>query len=146
MFIVDMNIPESIQSKFGEQQVIYLATCDGDQPKVRPVSLIYKADKFYIITGARGGVNANKLVQIRKNPKVEYYLTLKGDNGDGFIRGEATATIVDDPNIRAMIYDAIEWAKSYFPSHNDPDYVLMELHHHSISYRNPGEYEINNIS
>ena len=140
-----MNIPDTILSKLTEQQVVYLATVEGDQPKVRPVTLIYKDNGFYVITGARGGVNAHKLAQIHRNPKVEYYLTLKGEDGDGFIRGEAAASIVDNPNTRAMIYNAIGWAKNFFPTVDHPDYVLLELQHHALSYRNPGEYEIQNI-
>jgi uncharacterized pyridoxamine 5'-phosphate oxidase family protein len=140
-----MIIPETLLSKLTEQQVVYLATVDGDQPKVRPVTLIYKDNRFYVITGARGGVNANKLAQIHENPKVEYYLTLKGEDGDGFIRGEASASIVDNQNTRTMIYNAIGWAKNFFPTVDHPDYVLLELRHHALSYRYPGEYEIQNI-
>lgn len=140
-----MIIPDTILRKLTEQQVVYLATVDGDQPKVRPVTLIYKNNGFYVITGARGGVNANKLAQINRNPKVEYYLTLKGDDGDGFIRGEASASIVDNQNTRTMIYNAIGWAKNFFPTVDHPDYVLLELRHHALSYRYPGEYEIQNI-
>ena len=143
--MISMNIPDTILNLFTEQQVVYLATCDGDQPKVRPVTLVYKDNGFYVITGARGGVNANKLNQIHRNPKVEYYLTLKGEDGDGFIRGEATASIVDNQEKRAIIYNAISWAKNFFPTVDHPDYVLLELRHHAISYRNPGEYEIQNI-
>jgi len=140
-----MNIPDTILSKLTEQQVVYLATVDGDQPKVRPVTLIYKDNGFYVITGARGGVNAHKLTQIHGNPKVEYYLTLKGEDGDGFIRGEAAASIIDNQNIRSQIYNAIGWAKNFFPTVDHPDYVLLKLQHHALSYRNPGEYEIQNI-
>ena len=69
------------------QQLVYLATVDGLQPRVRPVSLIHLYDRFFVITGARGGVNAAKLQQIRRNPRVEYYMPVKHEGGEGFIRG-----------------------------------------------------------
>lgn len=70
-----------VLSCFGEQQVFYLATAEGLQPRVRPMTLIKTGDGFYMITGAKGGVYAAKLAQIRRNPRVEYYMTLKGEDG-----------------------------------------------------------------
>jgi general stress protein 26 len=137
---------EELLSWFGEQQVVYLATVDGLQPRVRPMTLIEMDGGFYMITGARGGVNAAKLIQIRRNPRVEYYLTLKGDDGDGFIRGEATAEEVDNRDIKKRVYEFIGWAESYFQSPDHPDYVLLEIKHRSFSYRRPGEYEIRRVT
>ena len=82
-----MEIQDKIMSSFNEQQVVSLATTEEKQPRVRPMTLIHMDGKFYMITGARGGKNARKLEQIRENPRFEYYLTLKGTEMDGFIRG-----------------------------------------------------------
>lgn len=126
--------------------MVYLATADGLQPRVRPMTLIKTSEGFYMITGARGGVNAAKLAQIRRNPRVEYYMTLEGGDGDGFIRGEAAAEEVDDRETKKLVYELIGWAKSYFDSADHPDYVLLEIKHKGFSYRRPGEYEIRRVA
>jgi general stress protein 26 len=136
------EVMTDLQSHFTKEQVVQLATAEGDQPRVRPVTLIHIDGRFYVITGARGGVNAAKLVQIRGNPKVEYYLTVKGEGSDGFIRGEGTATIVDDRETKDRLHGEIEWASSYFPTPDHPDYVLLEFHPKGYSYRKPGTTEI----
>lgn len=133
---------EEVLSWFGEQQVVYLATVDDLQPRVRPMTLIKMGEGFYMITGARGGVHAAKLVQIRRNPRVEYYMTVEGDEVNGFIRGEGVATEVDDKDTKMRVYDRIGWAKNFFDTVEHPDYVLMKIEHTGFSYRKPGEYEI----
>jgi general stress protein 26 len=137
---------EEVLSWFGEQQVVYLATADGLQPRVRPMTLIKTGDGFYMITGARGGINAAKLAQIRRNPRVEYYMTLEGGDGNGFIRGEATVVEVNDRATKKRVYELIGWAKSYFESSDHPDYVLLGITHRGFSYRRPGEYEIRRVT
>ncbi|MGD2142535.1 MAG: pyridoxamine 5'-phosphate oxidase family protein [Candidatus Bathyarchaeota archaeon] len=142
---MDKGIAREIDTRFEKQNLIYLATAEGDQPRVRPVSLIHLGGNFYIITGARGGRNAAKLNQIKKNPKVEYYLTLAEGEKRGFIRGEATVYITDDPSLKEQLFEEIEWAKDYFKDPTDPDYVLLKLHPITYFYRRPGEYEINRV-
>ena len=136
---------EEVLSWFGEQQVVYLSTVDDLQPRVRPMALIKVGEGFYMITGARGGVHAKKLVQIRRNPRVEYYMTLEGDDGDGFIRGEGVASEVDDEDTKRRVYDLIGWAGNFFDTVDHPDYVLIEIMHTGFSYRRPGEYDIHRV-
>jgi uncharacterized pyridoxamine 5'-phosphate oxidase family protein len=133
---------EDVVSWFRFQQVVYLATAEGDQPRVRPVSLIKLSGRFYVVTGARGGVNAEKLKQIRANPKVEYYLPLQRNGSNGFIRGEGTAIVVDDPVTRERLHREVEWARDYFPTVDHPDYVLLEIKDSVYSFREPGTTEI----
>jgi general stress protein 26 len=131
-----------VESWFGFQQVVYLATAEGDQPRVRPVSLIRLGERFYVVTGARGGVDAGKLRQIRANPRVEYYLPLERDGSSGFIRAEGTASVVDDPATRGRLHREVGWARDYFPSVDHPDYVLLEIRHSCYGFREPGTTEI----
>ncbi|MBN2335730.1 pyridoxamine 5'-phosphate oxidase family protein [Candidatus Bathyarchaeota archaeon] len=131
-----------IFSWYGEQQVVYLATVDGEQPRVRPMSLIKAGDGFYMITGARGGVDARKLMQIRANPRVEYYMTLEGKEVNGFVRGMGVATIVGDKKTKKKVYDMIGWARSYFDTVDHTDYALLRIDHTGFSYRKPDTAEI----
>jgi len=133
---------KDVESWFRPQQVVYLATAEGDQPRVRPVSLVALNRRFYVITGARGGVNAEKLKQIRANPNVEYYMPLQRNGSNGFIRGEGTASVVDDPVVRERLHREVAWAKDYFPTVDHPDYVLLEIKHSGYGFREPGTVEI----
>ena len=63
------DLTDRIYGNFREQQVVSLATVEGRQPSVRPMTLICSDDKFNMITGARGGKDAYKLRQIRENPR-----------------------------------------------------------------------------
>lgn len=75
--------------------VYYLATMDGDQPRVRPFGTIdLYEDRLYIQTGKSKDV-AN---QLKQNPKIEISAMLEGR----WIRLEAEA-ILDD-NIEAQIH------------------------------------------
>ena len=136
---------EEVLSWFGEQQVVYLATAEGLQPRVRPMTLIKMGEGFYMITGARGGVQAKKLVQIRENPRLEYYMTLEGESGNGFIRGAGVASEVEDRETKTRVYDLIGWAKNFFDTVDHPDYVLLKLEHTGFSYRRPGDYDIHSV-
>lgn len=71
----------------------YLATVDGDQPRVRPFGTVnIFEEKLYIQTG-KGKAVAN---QIAKNPKVEI-CAMKGDE---WIR--VAATLVEDDRVEAQ--------------------------------------------
>lgn len=69
----------------------YLATMDGDQPRVRPFGTIHLFDgKLYIQTGKVKNVSK----QMHINPKVELCAFMDGK----WIRVSATA--VEDPRLR----------------------------------------------
>ena len=76
-----------------EAGTYYLATAEGDQPRVRPFGTVnIFEDKLYIQTG-KGKAVAN---QIAKNPKVEI-CAMKGDE---WIR--VAATLVEDDRVEAQ--------------------------------------------
>lgn len=70
----------------------YIATVEGDQPRVRPFGTVnIFEDKLYIQTGHK----KNVAQQIATNPKVE----ICAYNGQEWLR--VSATLVDDPRIEA---------------------------------------------
>ena len=72
--------------------VYYLATVDGDQPKLRPMGCLEIIDdKLYILTGKSKNVSK----QIEKNNKVEI-VTSKGEN---WIR--VTCKLIRDDRVEA---------------------------------------------
>ena len=60
------EVEEILNSRFGKDTVIALATAENDMPHVRGVNAIYDNGAFYIITYAV----SNKIKQIEKNPNV----------------------------------------------------------------------------
>ncbi|MCL2163947.1 MAG: pyridoxamine 5'-phosphate oxidase family protein [Oscillospiraceae bacterium] len=71
----------------------YIATADGDQPRVRPFGTInIFEDKLYIQTGKKKDVGR----QIEANPKVE----LSAFDGETWIR--VAATLVEDNRTEAQ--------------------------------------------
>jgi len=140
-----MQLLDKIMECFTEQQVVSFATIEDMQPRVRPMTLINLDNRFYMITGARGGRDAKKLQQIRQNPRFEYYLTLKGVKNDGFIRGMGETWELEDLETRKRLYDKVTWAANFFDNEDHPDYVLLELRHDGFSYREPDTREIQYI-
>jgi uncharacterized pyridoxamine 5'-phosphate oxidase family protein len=76
----------------------YLATIDGDQPRVRPFGtvLIFE-DKFYIQTAKAKNVSK----QMMKNPKIE----ICGMAGGEWVRVEAVAVEDDRTVVRQKMLD-----------------------------------------
>lgn len=139
MSTLNENVIDEIESLFKQQNLISLATVEGDQPRVRIVSLIRMDKKFYVITGARGGAETAKVRQIKENPKVEFVMQVEKEGKIGNIRAAATATILEDLPLKSMLFDEIDWVKSYFPSPEHPDYVLLGINVISYEYSTPGK-------
>ena len=54
---------ELMTRRFGHDNLIALATIDGDMPAVRAVNTYYEDGSFYVITNAKSG----KMLQLSKN-------------------------------------------------------------------------------
>ena len=65
---MSQNIPQEAQEilkeRFGHDELIGLATVDGNRPSVRTVNAYYEDGCFYIITYG----TSNKMMQLAKNP------------------------------------------------------------------------------
>jgi uncharacterized pyridoxamine 5'-phosphate oxidase family protein len=77
----------------------YLATTDGDQPRVRPFGTIHIFEKkLYIQTGKKKDVSR----QMKKNPRIE----ICAMNDGRWIRFQATAVEDDRVEARKSMLDA----------------------------------------
>lgn len=93
-----------------DAQVYYLATVEGDQPRVRPFGTIHLFEgKLYIQTGKRKDVSK----QLHQNPKAEICAFLNGD----WIR--ITGKLIEDDRreARVSMLDAYPSLKAMY----DPD-------------------------
>ncbi len=97
--------------------VYYLATVEGDQPRVRPfgTAVIFEG-KIYIQTGKAKDVSK----QMQANPKVE----ISAFDGETWIRIAATA--VRDENVKAKEYmlDSYPELKSMYSPYDENTEVL----------------------
>lgn len=92
--------------RFGHDNLIALATLDGDAPAVRTVNAYYEDGSFYVVTHALSG----KMQQIEKNPKVAVcgdWFTARGigESMGHILRGENTALAAKLRNAFAAWYD-----------------------------------------
>jgi uncharacterized pyridoxamine 5'-phosphate oxidase family protein len=95
----------------------YIATIDGDQPRVRPFGtvLIFE-NRLYIQTGKVKNVSK----QIMKNPKIE----ICAFSGEKWIRVEAVAVEDDRIEPKQKMLDAYPQLKSMYSADDDNTQVL----------------------
>ena len=120
-----------------EQQSVFLATADGDQPKLRPVTLIRLKNRLFVATGTHDA----KVKQITQNPKAELCLLVEEEEKKGTIRAECIAELVKDPNLKAEAYHNVPFMKEFWSNPQDPSYALIELRPTNFEYMRPGSME-----
>jgi general stress protein 26 len=126
---------EEVWSLIKEAQCVYLATAEGDQPRVRPVSLLNLDEKFWIATTTRSA----KARQIRRNPNVEFCLPLQEACGNGYIRIAGVASIVADRETVERIGGRIPFLTDYWEGIGDPNFCLIRIRRIEVEYLRPGE-------
>ncbi len=131
------ELRREVWESFSEEPHIFLATAEGDQPRVRPVTLIYLLNKLFVTTGTTDA----KVKQIRQNPKTEFCLLFEKDERKGTIRVECAAKIVENKNVKTDVYNNISFAKEFWRSPEDPSYTVIELKPISFEYMKPGSFQ-----
>jgi general stress protein 26 len=98
-----------------------LASCDGDQPRVRPVSPV-KTDLFTVYVASMR--SSNKTAELDANQKVELcYLTKDHDQ----VRITGVAELVTDAQVRQDIWDANPLLRAYLKSVDNPEFLLYRV-------------------
>jgi uncharacterized pyridoxamine 5'-phosphate oxidase family protein len=128
---------QEVWKNFSEEPHIFLATIEGDQPRVRPVTLVHLRNKLFVTTGS----NDAKVKQINQNLKTEFCLLLEKDDRKGTIRAECKATIIEDKDVKADVYNNISFAKEFWKSPEDPSFTLIGLQPIAFEYMKPGSVE-----
>jgi uncharacterized pyridoxamine 5'-phosphate oxidase family protein len=134
---VNDELIQEVWKSFSGEPHIFLATVEGDQPRVRPVTLIHLQNKLFVTTGS----NDAKVKQIKLNPKIEFCLMLERDERKGTIRAECEARIVENKDIKAEVYNNISFAKEFWKSPEDPNYTLIRLQPNAFEYMKPGSIQ-----
>jgi len=120
-------------SRLKDFQHVFLATIEGDHPRVRPVTLIYLDKRFWITTGT----GSAKVEQIQSNPKVEFCLLFKEEDMDCCLRAAGLAKIINDEETKAKIARHCGFFSKHWESEDDPSYTLLEIYPLEIEYVTP---------
>jgi general stress protein 26 len=105
-----------------------LATIDGDQPRLRPVSPV-RTDRFTVYVANLRGYHKTR--EIARNPKVELcYLDEHHDQ----VRITGIAEIVTDRELLQDIWDANPLLRQYLGSLDNPELVLYRIRPNRIRY------------
>lgn len=131
------ELRKEIWEHFTEQQYVFLATAEGGQPRVRPVTLIKLENRLLIATGSKDA----KVLQIEKTPKTEFCLLVEKGEKKGTIRAECIANIVEDLKLKTTIFKKIPFIKEFFKTPSDPNYALVELNPTRFEYMRPDSIE-----
>lgn len=100
----------------------YLATAEGDQPRVRAFAMWCAKDKgFYFHTSTAKDVYR----QIKAHPKVEvcFYATQSG----AMMRITGEAKILQDIDLKRKLLDDQEYLKQMFQGPEDPTLALFRI-------------------
>jgi general stress protein 26 len=122
-----------ILNKFKETQFVALATIDGIQPRVRPMTLINLDRRFWMVTST----SSSKVIQIKQNSNVEFTYQFNENSEDCCIRILGKAKIIKDKKTKTSIAKRIYFFNNYWSSPEDPDYTLLEILPDELQYVAP---------
>ena len=109
---------EKIYNFLNEARTYYLATVDGDQPRVRPFgTILLMKDRLYIQTGKVKDVSK----QIAANPKVEICAFMDGK----WLRLSGKLENDDDREVKVAMLDKMPELKRMYSPDDDNTQVLF---------------------
>ena len=112
-----MNAVEKVCQYLREARIFYLATVDGDQPRVRPFGAVHVYDgRLYLITGKVKPVSH----QLAANPKVE----ICACKGADWLRVAATLVNDDSLEVKTSYLEANPTLKAMYKADDDNIQVL----------------------
>ena len=115
------ELPALTQACMKAAKFPMLATMDGDQPRLRPVSPV-RTDRFTIyVANLR---QYHKTQEIAANPKVELcYL----DSGHDQVRITGVAEVLTDESLLKEIWDSNPLLQQYLRTPDNPDLIIYRI-------------------
>jgi len=110
---------------------------EGNQSRVRPVTLIYFDKRFWITTDTESA----KVKQIQGDPNIEFCLYLQKDDKEGYVRVSGMAKVIKDRKTKEKIADHCDFFTKHWKSVDDPNYTLIEIYPKEIEYIRLGEFQ-----
>lgn len=126
---------EDVGKFFGACGTFFLATEDGDQPKVRPLSFqMYEDGKLYFVTGRMKDV----FHQMEKNPKVE----ICGFKGADIIRIYGRSVVVDDDALFERCAEVLPLLKQIYNEQTGYKAAVFYIEDPKAEYMNLADYTL----
>ena len=118
----------------------YLATVDGDQPRLRPVSPV-KTDQFTVyVANLR---SYGKTAEIAANPRVELcYMNAEHDQ----VRITGMAEVVTDPQLLEEIWEANPLLRQYLGTIDNPALILYRVNPARVRYMREWALEYHEVA
>ena len=117
----------------------HLATVDGDQPRLRPVSPV-RTDGFTVYVANLRGYH--KTAEIAANPKVE--LCYLDDHHDQ-VRITGVAEVVTDAGLLREIWDANPLLRQYLGSLDNPELIVYRVRPERVRFMQEWALEYSNV-
>ncbi len=137
------DIKKEVWSHFKNMQVVFLATLDHEQPRVRPVTMLHFNKKLWVGTST----GCAKVKQVKRNKKVEFCLYIdQSEQKVGYIRGQCDVNIIEDKETRKQLADQMPYFKQFWQGYDDPEYTLLQFSLKEIEYIKPGTFKVEKIS
>jgi general stress protein 26 len=124
---------EIIQQMVLDAGMGYLATCDGDQPRVRAMMPVLMDDGRLLMATFP---NFKKVGQITKNPKIEICFV---DRKLSHCRIEGKAVVSQDEALKEELWNKQMMLRQFFQGVDDPNFVLIVVTPVKINMMNIGE-------
>ena len=122
------QVPDLARAIVAGDRTPLLATADGDQPRLRPVSPL-RIDGFTIYVGnlRRYG----KTAEIAANPKVEMCFM---DEHHNQVRLTGRADVVTDPKTLQEIWDSSPLLRQFLGTPDNPEFILYKIVPERVRY------------
>jgi general stress protein 26 len=122
------KVPALAREIVNTDRVPLLATIDGDQPRVRPISLL-KIDQFTVYVGNLR--RYHKTAEIQANPKVELCFM---DPHHNQVRLTGVAEVVTDRAILEEIWNANPLVRQFLGRIDNPEFILYRISPRRVRY------------
>lgn len=122
------ELPELAWTTMRAAKFPLLATVEGDQPRLRPVSPV-RTEGFtvYVANLRRYG----KTAEIAANPKVELCYT---DEGHNQVRITAEAEVVTEREVLEAIWDSNPLLRAYLGTPDNPELIVYRMKPNRVRY------------
>jgi len=123
--VADQATPEQLAQQalavIRADRLPYLATVEGDQPRLRPITPV-KVDGFTIYVANLRAYG--KTTEIESNPRVELcYL----DGHHDQVRITGLAEVVDDPALKEEVWTTNPHIRKFMMSVENPDFIIYRV-------------------
>ena len=122
------QIPELSRAIVSKVKFPVLATIDGDQPRVRPVSPVRTEGFTVYVANLK---SYHKTQEIAENPKVELCYI---DEDHNQLRITGVAEIVKDRNLLEDIWKSNKLLQHYLGSVDNPELVVYKIVPHRVRF------------